>query len=508
MIVGNYLYAANDGSNSISAFSINPATGALTAVTGSPFSTGGSSGNGISMAATSQFLFAGNAGSDNISVFNIGPDGALTAISGSPFYAGSGSAPDGMKVTPDGKYLAVAMPDINGVGMFSIGSGGALSAVSGSPFAASGATGIEINTAGTLLFVPALSSQTTVFVFTIASTGALTQISGSPFTIASGSNSNAGVLSPDEQFLFVTNQSSNTITVLNVASNGSLSLVSGSPYAVGDGYPSGITTNRTGTYLFTANYINSTVSSFSIGGSGGLTTVTGSPFSTGQASYSGLESLVSYPPRSFSGDQHLPVELAGFDLSSSDGNVYLNWRTASELNNAGFEIDRAAPGDSVFHAVASFLTDPMLGGLGTTSQGKNYSYVDAGSDGDLTPGATYRYRLVDISTDGIRKAHQASEIMVNSGAEANTSYFKVDMVLPNRATGQAAIGFTLAEPGPVTVQLYSIDGRLLGTPIQARQYGPGGHQEYILTAGLPSGAYMMKLIAGRQMVARGFVIAR
>ena len=61
----NFLYVSNDGSDNISAFSIDTTTGVLTPVPGSPFPTGGSAdGLGISLAATprGRFLYAANAG--------------------------------------------------------------------------------------------------------------------------------------------------------------------------------------------------------------------------------------------------------------------------------------------------------------------------------------------------------------------------------------------------------------------------------------------------------------
>src|SRR5262249_8031823 len=112
------------------------------------------------------------------------------------------------------------------------------------------------------------------------------------------------------------------------------------------------------------------------------------------------------------GDQHLPVELTGFGLSAANTAVHLVWRTASETQNAGFEVQRATGDDGDFKPVASYLTHPALAGLGTSPSGKEYSLVD----GDLQPGL-YRYRLVDISTDGIRTEHPAKSIRIEAEAE-------------------------------------------------------------------------------------------
>lgn len=80
LIVGNFLYAGNSNSNSISAFSIDPRTGILTVVPGSPFSIDGFSfGTTMTIAATpdSKLLMASTITSGTISIFSIAGDGRL-----------------------------------------------------------------------------------------------------------------------------------------------------------------------------------------------------------------------------------------------------------------------------------------------------------------------------------------------------------------------------------------------------------------------------------------------
>ena len=107
---GNILFVANTGSNDVSAFSINPNTGTLTLVPGSPFSTGGNGNLGLALSATpdGKFLMVGNTISANITVFSIAPNGSLTPIAGSPFTAPSYLT--GTKVSPNGLYLAASAP--------------------------------------------------------------------------------------------------------------------------------------------------------------------------------------------------------------------------------------------------------------------------------------------------------------------------------------------------------------------------------------------------------------
>jgi 6-phosphogluconolactonase len=303
-IVRNFLYAADSGSNDVSAFSINPATGVLTTVPGSPFATGGSAdGQGISLATTpdDNFLIVANGGSVNITVYSVAANGALTPVPGSPFSAGPGGPLDGIKVTPDGKFVAVARPVApNAVSMFSISSIGGLTPVPGSPFPVGGtgeATGIDCDCNSSHLFIgEANGTSTIISVQDIALNGALSPIAGSPF-IGPGINSNVAVLSPDDSQLFVSNQISNTVTSFSVAASGALTLVPGSPFpAVGSVLPSGMATNQAGTFLYTAD-INNEINGFSIAPSGALTSVPGSPFSNGFPGM-GLRSLAVFPPKS------------------------------------------------------------------------------------------------------------------------------------------------------------------------------------------------------------------
>jgi 6-phosphogluconolactonase len=301
-VVKNFLYAANFGfgSNNVSGFSIDPATGVLTAVPGSPFATGGvADGFGVSLATTpdDQFLIAAANEGSTITVYSIAASGALSQVPGSPFSGGPGGPTDGIKVTPDGKFLAVAKVTVNAVNMFSISLTGTLTLVAGSPFPASGsAAGLDCNCASDHLFAgDATSGPTTVSVFSIAASGALTQIPGSPFT-GRGLNSNVAVLSPDENHLFVSNQFSSSITVFSVASNGALTLVPGSPFpAPGAFFPSGMATNEAGSLLYLASG-NTGVYGFSIAPNGALTSVPNSPFSTGAGG--SPFSLTVFPPKS------------------------------------------------------------------------------------------------------------------------------------------------------------------------------------------------------------------
>jgi 6-phosphogluconolactonase len=85
----NFVYVANQGSNNISAFALNAATGALTSIAGSPFAAG-TQPSAVAVDPTGMFAYVANAGSDTVSVYAIdATTGALSPISGSPFVTGT-----------------------------------------------------------------------------------------------------------------------------------------------------------------------------------------------------------------------------------------------------------------------------------------------------------------------------------------------------------------------------------------------------------------------------------
>jgi 6-phosphogluconolactonase len=237
---GRFLFAANDGSSDVSSFSVDSATGVLTLIAGSPFSTGGSGGEGISLAVSpdGRFLYASNVNSSNISVMQIN-NGALQLF-GSPVPVAAGTFPLDLRVTADGKYLAVTIFSLSSgfVAMYNIAADGSLSQVPGSPFADGNPPGgftdsLDGNCAANRLFVLNNSGLPLIDVFSISSSGALSPIPNSPFTTP-GTGGGALYLSRDETNLFVGNQQ-NSISVFNTAMDGNLTLVPNSPFAANGG---------------------------------------------------------------------------------------------------------------------------------------------------------------------------------------------------------------------------------------------------------------------------------
>jgi 6-phosphogluconolactonase len=299
---GKFLYASNGGSQNISAFTVDPASGLLTPVAGSPYSVGATVGSGdisLAPAPNGQFLFAGVATNSTVVTFSIAADGSLTAVSN----VAVGVPPAGMKVSADGNYLAVALPNagaFGGVAMYSIGANGALTLLNGAPVLGTGPAGmiddVDIDCAGGFVFAATPTGGAAVVdVFSLGSGGALSPVAGSPFSAAPGWNANVAILSPNDQFLFASNQGDGLITVFGVSS-GALSPVAGSPFSIaGPGTPAGMATDQGGTILYVTGTPN-LIRTFTIAANGTLTQAAGSPFTTNQTG-GDLLSLASFPSK-------------------------------------------------------------------------------------------------------------------------------------------------------------------------------------------------------------------
>ena len=127
----NFVYVANFGDNTISAYRIGE-SGALTPVTGSPFPALGP----FSVAADpfGRFLYVANTNFNTVSAYRIGEKGTLTPVAGSPFPAGFG--PFSVTVDPLGRFVYVPNLGSGNVSGYRIGKNGAFKPIEGSPFQA------------------------------------------------------------------------------------------------------------------------------------------------------------------------------------------------------------------------------------------------------------------------------------------------------------------------------------------------------------------------------------
>lgn len=313
---GNFVYATNSGDGTVAGFSLNLINGSLTPLVSqaNPFPVAtGSNPNGIASAGSGKFLYVANTGSNSISEFAIdAASGALTPIGAGSIATGSG--PAAMTVVNLGplSFLYVIDTADKKVEGFSIdGMTGALSSVGASNVGA-GPVGIVANSSGTFLYV-SNSTDGTITEFTVGPDGSLTtqgSLSGlkSPQGLAAdgtihvyaaeaGNNDIAelqitagpsGTLQLNGEaaagaspawivvagsHVYATNMADNTIS--QYSADGQTGLLTPlAPATVGTGAgPDGVAANSSNLYVFAANRGESTLTPYSIGVNGTLTPV-------------------------------------------------------------------------------------------------------------------------------------------------------------------------------------------------------------------------------------------
>ncbi len=290
----SFLYAANAGSGTISAFAIDPKTGNLTAVPGSPFTVAAAnSANTLSLGASpdGHFLFQVDESSTLIHTFNISSAGALIEAAGSPL--DSGAFPEGVKVTANGKFLLVGLKSTDAIGVYAIDANGGLTPVFGSPFLTNGAAAaVDSNCASNRVFVASAGSDL-VDAFVMAADGSLTPVAGSPFPSGGTSTINALTLTPGNQDLLTPDTFNSAVSSLALGTDGSLQPVTGSPFAATD-WVGSIATTRSGKFVYTSLFTRAAVDGWMIMTDGTLRPVPGRPFTTGQAG-AGVQALTTFP---------------------------------------------------------------------------------------------------------------------------------------------------------------------------------------------------------------------
>jgi hypothetical protein len=172
----------------------------------------------------------------------------------------------------------------------------------------------------------------------------------------------------------------------------------------------------------------------------------------------------------------LPVELTLFTISTIDTEILLNWSTATELNNHGFEIQRKV-------LDCDFSTIAFVKGQGTTTQKNEYSFADKNIDE-----GKYFYRLKQIDFGGKYEYSQVVEI----NWSPFTTY-KLEQNYPNPFNPVTLIQYSLPKAGKVRGEVFDILGRYIKTWEVDRNTGTFAFE--FNGSDFPSGIYFYSLTA-------------
>jgi hypothetical protein len=196
--------------------------------------------------------------------------------------------------------------------------------------------------------------------------------------------------------------------------------------------------------------------------------------------------------------QIVPVELLSFTASVKSNSVALYWSTASETNNRGFEIQRAADdGNNNFE----WKTIGFVDGKGTISEKSNYSF----SDGNPLFGTSY-YRLKQIDFDGTYRIFDAEVVEFGQVKE-----YSLEQNYPNPFNPSTIINYSIPVSGFVNLTVYNMLGSKVAVLVNENQEAGKHSVEFSTDKGenkLGSGVYVYTLKAGDFTQTRKMVVIK
>ena len=175
----------------------------------------------------------------------------------------------------------------------------------------------------------------------------------------------------------------------------------------------------------------------------------------------------------------MPVELTSFTANCSGYNVELRWTTKTEVNNYGFDIERAS---SLTSLNSGWEKVGFVQGHGNSNSPKEYSFIDIPNGG-----TKFQYRLKQIDTDGkyIYSSVISIEIKVLNEYTLNQNY-------PNPFNPNTVITYSIPVSSKITLTVYNVLGELITTLVKENQEA-GNYSVNFNAAGLNSGIYFFSM---------------
>lgn len=204
----------------------------------------------------------------------------------------------------------------------------------------------------------------------------------------------------------------------------------------------------------------------------------------------------------------IPIQLASFTGRALDGSrVLLQWRTISETNNYGFEIERGADLTSEFH----LIPNSFVPGNGTTIEPRQYQFTHTSASA-----AFPYYRLKQIDLDGTANYFDPIRVTIPTsvGERIAPASFALLQNYPNPFNPVTNFEFRIpdrpsggAEFGLVSLKVFDVLGREVATLVNEPK-APGEYSVTWDATDVPSGVYWYRLMAGHFVEVKKLVLAK
>lgn len=173
----------------------------------------------------------------------------------------------------------------------------------------------------------------------------------------------------------------------------------------------------------------------------------------------------------------LPVELTSFAATQNGTNVVIDWATATETNNMGFDVERSTDG-------ISFAKIGFVKGAGTTTSAQSYKFTDESA----FAGKNY-YRLRQIDMNGEFTYTDAIEVDLMLAGD-----FVIYQNYPNPFNPSTTIKFNLPSMAKVNITVFDIMGSEVAS-ILDKEMTQGSHSVEFNASNLASGSYLYTISA-------------
>jgi hypothetical protein len=185
-----------------------------------------------------------------------------------------------------------------------------------------------------------------------------------------------------------------------------------------------------------------------------------------------------------------PVELTSFTAKIRNNNVVLNWQTATEVDNHGFEIERSS-------SVKGWQKIGFINGSGNSNSPKVYSYTDNTAANDK-----YIYRLKQIDANG--KYSYSKEVEVDMGTP---STYSLDQNYPNPFNPTTVISYQVPIQSTVQIDVFNSVGEIVRTLVNEVKEA-GYYDVEFNAASLSSGVYFYRITAGDFIAVKKLMIMK
>jgi photosystem II stability/assembly factor-like uncharacterized protein len=181
-------------------------------------------------------------------------------------------------------------------------------------------------------------------------------------------------------------------------------------------------------------------------------------------------------------DFFVPVELYSFTANFINGVILLNWKTATELNNMGFNIERSTN-------KSDWVKITFVQGNQNSTVTISYSYLDKSI---INPGKYY-YRLKQIDDDGSFKYSDILEVNFITLSE-----YTLSQNYPNPFNPNTKINYSLPFESNVIIGIYDVNGRKIKQLVYEEQLAGNytiDFNESLFNNNLCSGVYFYRMTA-------------